>query len=464
MTGFRICVLLSMLLGFGCANVEITKVGALDGQKGLRFYLPRPYVSVYEPFVIGSKVYLVNGTVTPDGKYIHVDPRTVKGDLGGRFKAQYPTNLVPTSAIKVLPATPTRQPDRAGPQSNVGAPAAGDDPSAASDKGDTSADTPAADQQNGQTPSTGELSGGVLNMKARNDNTAFAVTPQRRFFDIVWLPDFDEQYVIETQAGLGNAAVDITTGQGWSLQGLEASVDNSGLVKPLLKLYGDSLELLGNLAKAKIGIPPVVSGGAPQAGVPAVEQPVFEGGTPITLKMTAVRVAAPGLYPILKPKENDLNANSMLALHQSYGHRLHMPVHPFTNIAFNTYEVLVVEATRPEGDSPLNLQRYFSYEDGGAAPALPRAPKSPTPSDRCKPATIRAQMNGFLKNEKGSDGAIWVVDKATDTAGKLELVVKLQGGTAKPANIPGEAKLKELAIGRAANCYKAEQIDLKISN
>ena len=39
----------------GCASVNVVKVTGDPQPEGIPFYLPRPYVQVFEPFVIGSK-------------------------------------------------------------------------------------------------------------------------------------------------------------------------------------------------------------------------------------------------------------------------------------------------------------------------------------------------------------------------------------------------------------------------
>ena len=65
------------------------------------------------------------------------------------------------------------------------------------------------------------------------------------------MPDFDEKYVVQGKAGLGNANIGITMTQGWACAGLDAHIDNSALVKPLLDLYSTSLDALGKLAPAR---------------------------------------------------------------------------------------------------------------------------------------------------------------------------------------------------------------------
>ena len=58
-----LALLAAALLLAGCAQVLVNKVDRATGQvvpnsaEGLRFYLPRPYVSVFEPFIVASEVW-----------------------------------------------------------------------------------------------------------------------------------------------------------------------------------------------------------------------------------------------------------------------------------------------------------------------------------------------------------------------------------------------------------------------
>ena len=61
-------ILLSAVALAGCASVNVIKVKSGEAQpEGVPFYMPRPYVQVFEPFVIGSKAYLVAGKLSSDG-------------------------------------------------------------------------------------------------------------------------------------------------------------------------------------------------------------------------------------------------------------------------------------------------------------------------------------------------------------------------------------------------------------
>lgn len=243
----RTIALAAAALLAGCSSVAIYKVDPATGKviegaaEGARYYLPRPYVSVYEPFIVASEVFLARGQMTPDGNYVLlaqvpagldgiVHPLLQKGGRQG----------MGTLAIDATQVRARGEADTGGPQGAsaarsalaAAAPAAKDDGAAK----DGAATAPAEAGKS--------AGGGLFKYEVKNDNAAFAVTPQPRYFNILWLPDFDEQYVLMAKPGLGNATAALTLGQGWNLQGVNVVVDNSALVKPLLDSYAATLGAL----------------------------------------------------------------------------------------------------------------------------------------------------------------------------------------------------------------------------
>jgi hypothetical protein len=370
------CIAAVITLG-GCANVKVMKVQVAPGEKepeGIPFYLPRPYVQVYEPFVISSKAWLVGGRITPDGQFLHID--NAEGNLDGALAAKIaPGSGFPLAAVRIT-----------SPQ----ALAAGANPSNDRPLDSTSADgkrepkveaagKPGANNE-ADPPAEAASPNGQFNMKVTQSSVPFPPTLGRRFFDVVWMPDFDEKYVFQGQPGLGNANVGVTMVQGWGLNGLDARLDNSALVQPLLDFYSTGLDVLSQLARSKI-LPapaPALQGGAqPKSAVTdnllkrrddgrslIERQQQLTAGTQVSVKVTKVKVAAPGLYPVLKPRE-------VAEARDASNETLFIPNRPYTNVAFNTYEVLVVEAARSTGDSPMNLQRFFDVDVPGKAPSAP---------------------------------------------------------------------------------------------
>jgi len=133
-------------------------------------------------------------------------------------------------------------------------------------------------------------------------------------------------------------------------------VDNDELNKRIFSLMDDAQKFLSAAARTAVGIPPIPGG--PQAGELRPADQVFEGGTPVSVKVTLVRVVAPGLYKVLKPKELEkFDAEKAASIDPDYNNRTLVPIAPLTDIAFNTYEVMVFEAAPMAGDSPLRIHQ-----------------------------------------------------------------------------------------------------------
>lgn len=422
----------SVLALASCASVSILKVTEGTQQpEGIPFYLPRPYVQVYEPFVIGSKAYLVSGKLSPDGGYLIIDNVKDQNSLDGLFRSDLSREQAPRVPVNIIrkPGAGPRDSDlTGGAQGETEAPAAPASAASAASAPDSAGSAP-----------TGAQPSGNFNVSVTNTSSLFPPTLGRRFFDVVWMPDFDEKYVVQGKPGLGNSNIGVTLTQGWGLYGLDARVDNSALVKPILDFYSTGFDALGKLAKSEIFPAGELTGGGAQGAIEIAELPP---GARVTVKVTRVQVVAPGLYPILKPKEVS-GVTEASSSTQDLVTR-HIPLRPYTNIAFNTYEVVVVEAAKPTGDTPMNLQRYF--DQTGADGAL----VTPTPANNLtgdgggatlNVADLEKKVNALLTNRKGSDGAVWKVSDLKLDGANLTGTATLSGGTAKPTGLATMADL-----------------------
>lgn len=326
----------------GCASVSVRRIdtnGTASGPDGVRFYRPRPYVSVYEPFVIASKAYVAAGRLTPDGRFIVLTK--VPDELSNRIALH--DDKVVVDATKVL-VSRKEEAVRGSVQSGK-----------LLDMVKEKAQEPNVIKEETKKDG-GPVKTGQLDLCVGNDNKAYAFQPGRRYFDIVFLPDFEEDYVVSAEARLGNASADIILGQGWSLQGMAMKADNDELNKRIFALMEDAQKLLTAAARTAVGMPPIPGG--PQAGKLWAADQVFKGGTPVSVKVTVVRVVAPGLYKVLKPKELEkFDSQKAAGIDPDYNNRTLVPIAPLTDVAFNTYEVIVFEAAPVVGDSPLRMQQ-----------------------------------------------------------------------------------------------------------
>lgn len=414
-----------VVASMGCATATVKKVPSpaqymIDGKshwttemqqeadrmEGIRFYLPRPFISVFESFPVATDIYLAKGRVSPDGRYVAIDsvmPLSTREDFAGmssKTAKSLPSDLrIPQSWIFRTGATPG-QTGATGRGEARGA-TEGKDSSAAlpeeamnklreavQDSGDNAANakkqsTAAQDAATQAAGSAGAAKASVQqqvtgqNRRAvTNDNGAFAYQPLRGNFDLVYLPDFDEQYVVSSQSGLGNAQFQLNLGQGWSLQGFNSFTDNSALTKRVFDVIDTGLELAKAAAKAAAaaaGIPLPL--GEARAGLetPGPEQRMNEAqGTPVAVKIVVLHYAAKGIYPVIKPRElmsrtsasmvmnladstprvmrpSDVDLEHALAEQARLERRATVPVYPYQYVSFNTFQYMTIEALTPQG-------------------------------------------------------------------------------------------------------------------
>lgn len=371
-------VLLALLaattLPTGCASVSVRKVPAssqylawsdqrqeqADALEGVRFYMPRPYVRVKEPFLIGADVYLAQAVVSADGQTAMV---TSLAPMSER-RADGPLLPPPPEVALRIPLRrivwrDTNTPSW--PAEIAGAPAAdissGEPlPAAlalAAARGAHAAASPATTLATpAPAPAPDAHAAGITARSVNVDNAAWARTPIDGPFDVVFLPDFEEQYVVTGAGNLGDARVHLSLGQGWSLQSLDATADNRLLNKRIFDLIDSAAQMA--LAAARAALAAAVPAttftpeSAPAGHVPdARDQPSPAPGTPVVLKVTVLRRAAVGLYPLLKPGER----RSATAAAPDQGTRLDLPpsgaLPTFRHIVIDSVPELIVEAISP---------------------------------------------------------------------------------------------------------------------
>jgi hypothetical protein len=355
-------IILSLILVSSCAEVKVLKVPTptqyriwndemqteADAMEGFRFYLPRPFINVFESFPIHADVYMADGVVSPDNKYVllQIAPDShlgrILGKVGVGQKIEHRLIKRPDWKIGKVPGA------KMAPQADE-------------------VEAPAEDEAEGEPKPVSKPKTGVGEQRIINDNSAFAYQPMRGNLDIVYLPDFEEQYVVSSKARLGNVKFGLNLGQGWSLQGFNSLTDNSAINDRIFSVIDKAQELAFEAAPTLLGLPPLPPGTAdvlkPQAGEALRKgEPGAVPGTPVSVKVTIVHYAAKGLYPVVKPREMDMTRQQIdistgavvspqqtenptrRIIERRWQSRSHIPVYPYQFISFNTFQYLASES------------------------------------------------------------------------------------------------------------------------
>jgi hypothetical protein len=311
-----VTILAAAMLPPGCASVSIRKVPTptqydqwsdqrqerADALEGVRFYMPRPFIRVKEPFIIGADVYLAQAVVSDDATtalITSITPLNERRDGGPLLTPP------PEEALRIpLRRIAWRQAGAETSPAESAESAAPDTDSAVDTSMPAAIALPDAPESSGRTT----RSVGI-------DNSAWARTPMEGPFEIVFLPDFEEQYAVTGAGNLGDARVHVDIGQGWSLQGLDARTDNRALNQRIFDLIDTATKM--GLAAARAALAAAAPGTMPGTtllpeSIGAESTPPHADslaatsaapGTPVVLKITLLRRAAVGLYPLLKPRE-----------------------------------------------------------------------------------------------------------------------------------------------------------------
>lgn len=471
-----LAALVSVALVVACSSIRVKRVGPNDYEtEGFRYYLPRPYVVVKKPFLVGGDVVFVEGTVE-DGRVVGVKTGGLPLPVRRHFAAEDKKSVV------VQPTLPSRATAAATPSDSGGPVEHSDEPGSASEDApmplanatwlaESSVDpqvlqaeqsaftvtavlsdkhvlaglselvvglvplgedgTPAFDRfQPCTTTSSPEfkastkltykaiglreqIKGGPLFLvavkmtahlsgetesgeyvAATSDVKLTIVAPQPadepkkekstevesespskakaalsgdpstpvindlgELFDLLYLPDFDQQYAIQMTAGVGEASMDLGLENGWLIEKASLSVDNTEIGKFIFSQIDKATSLAADAVRVANGI--VLPGAAATAG--DVEQSTRvddKGNKSVLLKISYALEAQPGIYPLLKPDEtcsNDGNAEYV-----------HLPYRPYTVIAFNVRRTVVVELVTPDAQT---LTARPASPNGGTAAA-----------------------------------------------------------------------------------------------
>ena len=104
-----------------------------------------------------------------------------------------------------------------------------------------------------------------------------------------------------------------------------------------------------------------------------------------------------------------------------------------------------MEATKPSGDTPMNLQRYFDQVGADGSIVTLDVPKGLT-GDAAGAGAFNAsdfetKVNAILANRKGSGGEFWKLSNLKEEGANLTGTATLTGGTNKPTGLTSMAEL-----------------------
>lgn len=166
------------------------------------------------------------------------------------------------------------------------------------------------------------------------------------YFDVLLLPDFEEQYAVQINGGLGKGKGALGLENGWMVEHASVDVDNSGIGEFVFSQIDGLIDLAtamdgfteqaaesaaSDLKDAAKGILPPGSPGFEASEIPTV-----------TLRVRYIREALPGLYPLLKPGELP-NPDYPAIEGANPPDYLLVPFRPYTAIAYNTRYTIRVE-------------------------------------------------------------------------------------------------------------------------
>ena len=268
----------------GCANID--PIPITDDNRftatGIRYFESRPFVVVNKPFPLASETALVDARISADGKTI-----LISSELKEPFLHFAEDGALSAASTLILQS-----------DEPVGADAQG----SAGDSDDDSNGKPSIPTVPDDAHSTAGEKTGTSSLTLTTDNTGMPIFALNEYLSMNYLPDFEREFVINTEARFGNKDIEMVRGPGGVLLGLNAEVDNSAILGPLMGAYGEVISAGTSALLAAIS-----PGGAAAAlaqGAAVVEQvPPELRDQRMTLRLHLVKFATVGIYPVVKPSE-----------------------------------------------------------------------------------------------------------------------------------------------------------------
>lgn len=268
----------------GCrANLEVTKIApgcAGDDVKGFRYYLGRPYVVVKKPILISEEISMVQvNEIGPGGERIqpfsaavqrvphaHAVHQVSVDDLQS-IKSDFEKRLQGTNRFESI--SEVQLAGYAAPQEVEGT--------------DTKPlETPDAEKVSARKPvSLGDI-------------------------EIIYLPDFEEQYAVHNQNRLSKSAYALSFRDGWELVSVNGEFDSSTVAVEILNTIETAISAAQSVTTAKFErekaeVEALQSASQMDAGPKSIRAP--DKAETKFLQRTVKTFIKPGVYRINKPSE-----------------------------------------------------------------------------------------------------------------------------------------------------------------
>ncbi len=425
-----------------------------DAMVGPRYYLPRPFLVLKQPLPVAERSAFVSFVYNAKtGVYDLETP------ADSWVAAIAPKSISPAAALAIQVAGPPKLNNS--PVAPQGAPAGDKGAGGTGGNGTGGNGTPTGGNGTGGNGTGGNGTGGngtatggngtggngtpppsTLQVRDGFINATDPITRLTAQFDVAYFPDFEEQFVAVVNPGLGKADMDMQMRNGWAIEVFGGSVDNSNLIPYLIKQVSDASAAALNIATtwglmAVPGGQAVVAAkgignfvkleGAPTGNLTA-DQVKATLGELLVFKIAEVKIAQPGIYPILKPREvldwakrwkSETQTGSLenLTMEQKMKNTVgiflgsndlswfrsdmvFVPLPPITMIGFNTMtDVLLLPPDSPIGIIPMSALQGGSpnsnNDDGDGGDG----------ADKLAFENNATQLKGFLEAKLKSDAS-----------------------------------------------------------
>jgi hypothetical protein len=340
---------LTVVVFVGCASVSIKKICTDDDDKkadGFRFYRPRPYLVIHQPTPVGGGDFIVSGDVESSGNVVSIEPQTLPPLLRDYFPTGSSSSkaMVPFDAITMPDAVGNGQPNDAsneavndeGKTKNQSNPS--DSNKKTSGSGDNKSTTKPTTMATTQKSDSGEN-------KASVRTTVGAQEPLEKlddYFSILYLPDFEENYVIKVDSGLfGTGSADLSLRYGWLAEHAQWDSDNREVGEFISQTVQAAIKTAGAVINPVSALPSAATELAKVASSKSANEAASQPTPRVLLRIRYVVEAQPGIYPILKPGE--ANRTTTLPTTGSPVNPVLLPMPPYTVVAYNFRRVIDIE-------------------------------------------------------------------------------------------------------------------------